>query len=172
MKENLLIIGAGIYGLIAKEIAESMGCFDRIAFVDDGAKVTPNGIPVIGAGADLLALSQDYQAAVVAIGNPSVRLSLLQKIEAETPLRIATLVSPWAYVSPSAQVGKGSIIEPMAVIHAECVIEQGCLISAGAVVNHASRCCEGVHVDCNATVAGNTTVPAKTKVFSATVFKA
>ncbi len=32
---HLLIIGAGQYGMVAKEIAESMGCFDRIDFVDD-----------------------------------------------------------------------------------------------------------------------------------------
>lgn len=43
MNQNLLIIGAGIYGLVAKEIAESMGCFRRIDFVDDGAKKSPDG---------------------------------------------------------------------------------------------------------------------------------
>lgn len=48
MNQNLLIIGAGIYGLVAKEIAESMGCFRQIDFVDDGAKKTPDGTPVIG----------------------------------------------------------------------------------------------------------------------------
>lgn len=46
MNQNLLIIGAGIYGLVAKEIAESMGCFRQIDFVDDGAKKTPDGTPV------------------------------------------------------------------------------------------------------------------------------
>ena len=83
---------------------------------------------------------------------------------------MVTLVSPHAYVSPSAQVMKGSIIEPMAVIHARAVISVGCIISAGAVVNHASMCCDGVHVDCNATVAGMTVVPARTKVKSGEVF--
>lgn len=33
--ENLLILGAGQYGVMAAEIAEAMGVFDRIAFLDD-----------------------------------------------------------------------------------------------------------------------------------------
>ena len=33
--KNLLILGAGQYGVLAKEIAESMGCFATIAFLDD-----------------------------------------------------------------------------------------------------------------------------------------
>ena len=33
--KNLLIIGAGQYGVVAKEIAESMKCFEKIDFVDD-----------------------------------------------------------------------------------------------------------------------------------------
>lgn len=171
MKQNLLIIGAGIYGLVAREIAESMGCFDCIAFVDDGAKETPDGIPVIGTTKDLEVLSGEYKNAVVAIGNPAVRLRLLQKIENETLMRVATLVSPQAYISRTAQIGSGSIVEPMAVIHTGCVIGKGCIISAGAVVNHASLCGDGVHVDCNATVAGNTAVPGGIKVTSGTVYQ-
>ena len=48
MNKNLLILGAGIYGLVAKEIAESMGCFGKIAFVDDNAKTTSKTLfPII-----------------------------------------------------------------------------------------------------------------------------
>ena len=170
MNQNLLIVGAGIYGVVAKEIAESMKCFDKIAFVDDRAKTTPNGIEVIGTTEDIDNLAGEYNNVIVAIGNPEVRLSLIRKLEEETPCRIVSLVSPYAYVSPSAQIMKGSIIEPMAVIHTGSVIAVGCIISAGAVVNHASMCCDGVHVDCNATVAGMTLVPAGTKIKSGEVY--
>lgn len=170
MNRNLLIVGAGIYGVVAKEIAESMKCFDKIDFIDDNAKTTPNGIEVVGTTADIQHLFCKYNNAIVAIGNPEIRLNLIRKLEEETPFRVVTLVSPHAYVSPSAQVMKGSIIEPMAVIHAGSVIAVGCIISAGAVVNHASMCCDGVHVDCNATVAGMTLVPAGTKIKSGEVY--
>lgn len=169
MNRNLLIIGAGIYGLVAKEIAESMGCFEKIAFVDDGVKKTPNGIPVIGTSKDLAFLSGKYSDAVVAIGNPEVRRAMLNRIE-ELRMSVATLVSPRAYISSSAQIGKGCIIEPMAVLHTGCVLGKGCLICAGAVINHASLCGDCVQVDCSATVAGNAVVPGGMKIASGTVY--
>lgn len=171
MNNNLLIVGAGVYGLVAKEIAESMGCFERIAFVDDNAKTTPNGIEVIGTAHDVDKLAVEYSNIIVAIGNPEVRLSLLNRIKEETPYQIVSLVSPKSHVSPSAQIMSGCIIEPMAVVHTGCVIATGCIISAGAVVNHASMCCDGVHVDCNATVEGYSLVPAGTKICSGEVYK-
>lgn len=171
MNRNLLIIGAGIYGLVAKEIAESMGCFDRIAFVDDSAKETPDGTTVVGTTNDLNTLFNEYANAVVAIGNPVVRQALLVRIKEETLLRIVTLVSPKACISSSVQIGEGCIVEPMAVVHTGCVLGKGCLICAGAVVNHASLCGDCVQVDCNATVAGNTVVPSGIKVPSGTVYQ-
>lgn len=171
MNRKLLIIGAGIYGVVAKEIAQSMNCFDCIAFVDDGAKETPDGTPVTGTTKDLARLSNDYAHVVVAIGNPRVRQNLIRMIKEETRLRLVTLISPKAYVSPSAQIGKGCIIEPMAVVHAGCVLAEGCFVCAGAVVNHASVCGDCVQVDCNATVAGYARVYAGTKVPSGTVYE-
>lgn len=171
MNNNLLIVGSGIYGIVAKEIAESMMCFEKIAFADDMAKETPTGIAVMGKVSDIKQLGEQYGYAIVAIGNPDVRLRILKKIEEETECRIVSLISPQAYTSPSAKIDLGCIVEPMAVIHAGCVVEKGCIVSAGSVVNHASHLCEGVHVDCNATVLGGKTVPAGTKIASGTVFE-
>ena len=169
MEQNLLILGAGIYGDLAGEIARSMGVFQRIAFVDDRAAQTANGCPVIGTTEDLPALAGEFTHAVVAIGNPAVREKLLGRIVEETSLELATLISPAAYVSPSARIGAGCVIEPMSVVHTAAVLGKGCLICAGAVVNHAAVCGDFVQVDCNATVAGNISVPAGSKIPSGTV---
>lgn len=170
MNKKLLILGAGTYGVVAKEIALSMNCFDKIEFVDDQAKLAADGSGVVGTSEDIKRLSSAFSHAVVALGNPEIRIKLLQKIENETTMEIATLISPLAYVSSSANIGKGCIIEPMAVIHTGCVIGNGCLISAGAVVNHISTLEDGVHVDCNATVAGYMNVPRATKIACGEVF--
>ena len=171
MSKKLLIVGAGTYAVVAAEIAADMGIFEKIDFIDDGKMQTPNGIPVVGTTQQLNALSCSYDSIVVAIGNPEVRLSLLSRIEAQTSFHIASLISPKAYVAPSAQIEAGCIIEPMAVMHSGCVLARGCIISAGAVINHASKCGEGVHVDCNATVAGYSLVPAGIKIGSGAVYK-
>ena len=107
MNKNLLIIGASTYGVVASEIAADMGCFEKIDFVDDERKTTPNGIDTVGTTRDIDELAIQYSNIIVAIGNTEVRLSLLNRIKEETPYRIVSLVSPKAYVSPSAQIMSG-----------------------------------------------------------------
>lgn len=171
MNKNLLIVGASTYAVVAFEIASDMNCFEKIAFVDDARKTTPNGIEVAGTTRDIERLSAEYNSVVVAIGDPRVRLSILGRIRKEGHCNIVSLVSPRAYVSSSATVSSGCIIEPMAVVHMGCMICEGCIISAGAVINHMAVCAEGVHVDCNATVEGYCRVPAGTKLGCGEVYR-
>lgn len=170
MNGNLLIVGAGSYALVAAEVASDMGCFNKIAFVDDRIKTLQNGACVVGTTQDIDRLAGEYSHIIVGIGNPGVRLSILEQLENKANYQIASLISPRAYVSPVAKVSGGCIIEPMAVVHREVVLEKGCIVSAGAVVNHESACGQGVHIDCNATVAAYARVPAKTKVCSGEVY--
>lgn len=166
MPQSLLIVGAGIYGRLVKEIASDIGCFEKIDFLDDNSKVDD----VVGRTDELEAFVGRYDEIIVAIGNPDIRSDFYEKI-VELPYNIATLISNKAYVSPSAIVGEGCVIEPMAVIHTECEIKKGCFISAGAVVNHAAVCEEFVHIDCNATVEGFATVDKKNKVSAGCLYK-
>ena len=166
----MLIVGAGTYAHLVYEIACETGRFQKICFVDDQKTEAPTGERVVGRIHDLPSLSEIYTDVIVAVGNPDIRLQLLDQIKSIGNLHIETLISPRAYVAPSAVIAEGSIVEPFAVIHTRCVVKRGCLISAGAVVNHESICEEAVHIDCNATVPGYTTVAAKTKVPCGTVY--
>ena len=168
---NLLIVGAGVYGVVAAEIASDMKCFDRIDFIDDFRTTSADGKRVIGNLEKLEELSSSYGKIVVAIGSASKRRENIEKIENNTSLEIVSLISPRAYVSPASKIEKGCIIEPMAVIHTNCVISKGCIVSAGAVINHFSKCLEYVHIDCNATIEGGSVVPSEMKVPSGEVFK-
>ena len=70
--KKLLIIGAGQYDMVAKEIAESMNCFERIGFVDDASDIA------VGKLCDIEKLIREYDSAVVAIGNSELRLNLIK----------------------------------------------------------------------------------------------
>ena len=164
MNKNLLILGFGQYGRLAKEIAEAMGYFEKIDFLDDSSEAAAGKL------SEYERFSELYSYAAVAIGNSELRLKWIQRLE-ETGFRIAILVHPKAYISQSAQVMKGSIVEPSAVVNTGSVIGCGCIISAGAVVNHNAVCADGVHVDCNATVASNTLVPRGMHIQSNSLYK-
>ena len=154
--KNLLIVGAGQYGMVAKEIAESMRCFDRIDFVDD------NSPTAIGKIVDIEKLFPDYDSAVVAIGNSDLRLSLINTLH-EIGYYIPSLIHERAYVSPTAKIGMGSFIEPMAVVHTEVVVETGCIISAGVILNHNSKISKGCHINCGCVVPARAEIEAKTR---------
>ena len=158
MKKNLLILGAGQYGYVVKEVAESMGCFDKIAFLDDNAQ------QAIGKLDEYEKFVTEYPYAFVAIGNADLRLSYLKKLE-ESCFAIPVLVSPQAFVSRSAQLMKGTIVEPMAVINSNSTVAIGVFVCAGAIVNHNAFVGDGCQLDCGSVVGSNVIVTAKTKLY-------
>ncbi len=153
--QNLLILGAGQYGMVAKEIAESMRKYDHIDFLDDNNPIA------VGKLGDFGKLSNDYDSAVVAIGNSDFRLKLIEELR-KVGYNIPCLIHERAYVSPSAQIGMGSFIEPLAVVHTEVTIETGCIISAGVILSHNSTIHKGCHINCGFVVPAIVEIEAKT----------
>ena len=100
---KLLILGAGQYGKVAYEIAEAMGQFEEISFLDDQNPAALDKLDTYAA------FRSEYNSAVVAMGDAALRLELLEKLE-QCGYQIPTLIHPAAYVSPSAIIGKGSFI--------------------------------------------------------------
>ena len=153
--KNLLIIGAGQYGMVAKEIAESMELFGKISFLDD------NNPTAIGKINDIDKFIVEYDSAVVAIGNSQLRLKLLESL-CSLGYDVPCLIHKRAFVAPSAKIGKGSFVEPMAVVHTGVIIENGCIISAGTIVNHNSIIHKGCHLNCGSIVTARTEIKACT----------
>ena len=157
---NLLILGAGQYGQMAAEIAQEMGVFDRIAFLDDAP-----GANVEGPLADLPKFAADYRYGFVAIGNPALRRKLTEQL-LQNNMTPATLVHPTAYVSPSAKLEQGCCIEPNATVQTGATLKTATFIASGAVVRHNATVGEYCHVDCNAVVNSTANVPAGTHILA------
>lgn len=152
MSENLLILGAGQYGMVARELAESMGGFDRIDHLDDRNEIAIDRL------AHYARYVGDYSHAIVAIGNAEVRFSYLQELE-NAGFQIPTLVSPRAYVAPSAKLLKGSIVEPMTVINANAVLSVGVIACAGVTVNHDAEIGDCCLLQCGSIVRSGARMP-------------
>lgn len=162
--KNLLIVGAGQYGCIAKETAEAVGDFDKIDFADNHSSLA------VVRTDEIESRKEEYSMVFVSIGDCQVRLDLIEKLK-RMGYEIITLIHPKAYVSPSAEIGAGCIVEPNATVQANARIEEGCLICAGAVVNHNAVVGKGCQIDCNATVPARSVVEQKTKIECGQVFK-
>ena len=161
---NLLIIGAGQYGAMIKESARALNLYDKIDFLDDNSELA------VGKIKDYREFTDRYQCAIVAIGNPVIRVETTEKLK-EAGYEIVSFISRRAYVSQSAKIAEGCVIEPMSVIGTAVEVGKCTIVSSGAVVNHNSTVGEGCHLDCNSTVCSNTTVPPRTKVDYGVVFR-
>ena len=175
--KDLLILGAGQYGVLAKEIAESMGCFANIAFLDDSLPRAPSCHPregedllnIIGTTRDIATFAKDFHYAFVAIGNSDVRRRLVEQV-LSSGMDLATLVHPTAYISPSAQLQKGVCVEPNATVQTKAVVGLASFIASGAVIRHDAIVGEYCYVDCNAVVETSAQVSVNTKVSCCSVF--
>lgn len=154
---KLRILGAGQYGFVAKEVAEVMGIYSQIDFLDDYSEIAVGKLNDIE--------KTEHAAAFVAIGDPIVREQWIEKIgNIGRGCKLATLIHPKAVVSPSAVIGEGCIIEGGAVISADVKIEKGTIIMANAVVGHngtVGSCCQ---LKYNCTIPENWVVPNYSKV--------
>ncbi len=154
---NLLIIGAGGHGKVVKEVAETLGIYDRIDFVDDNAP------EAIGAISDLPNLRASYEAAFVGIGNNAMRQRILEQLQ-RCGYHIPVLIHPTAYVSPSADIESGTIVEPKAIVNANSIVKEGCIISVGAIVDHDVILEPCVHVNAGAICKAGSKVAANVKL--------
>lgn len=164
-KMNLLILGAGGYGHTVKEIAEKIGIFDQISFLDDNPTVTE----AIDIFENAPRYKNQFPCAYPAIGNCKRRAELIDFLEKES-FQVPRLIHPSVTVSPSSTVESGVIIEANATINAMAQIKKGCIISSNALIDRGAFVSEAVHVDSSATVAKDCFVPPLTKIDSGTVY--
>lgn len=164
---NLLILGAGSQGPVVKEIAEAIGMFDEIAFLDDD---TNNKLAIDTCEHYQRYLSK-YPIAIPSFGDSYLRQKWIDRLE-ESGFVLPRLIDPSARVSTSAVVKEAVVIEAKSIISAGSVVSRGDIVSAGAVLDANSKLEEYVHIGAAATVSKNAVVSAYTRISSGTVVKA
>ena len=156
MKEGLLIVGAGQYAYVVREIAADLG-YDKVAFVDDNSEIA------IGTIDKIEGLFGEYKHGIVAIGNPALRCKFTERLEA-CGYTVPALIHSSAYVSPCARIGAGAIIEPNATVQPNAIVGKGSIVSSGAVVRHNGVVGEYCHCDCGSVVTSNSILDSNTKI--------
>lgn len=131
---NLLILGAGSHGHEIMEIAESLGVFQKISFLDDG--ITGNRI--IGRCHEAVDFLNEYPCAFIAIGDNRIRKKYAEFLW-EKNFILPKIISPEAQISNEAKIGEGCAVLPGAVIEdAEignfCIIDPKVKVKKGEIV--------------------------------------
>lgn len=157
MKENLLVVGCGQYGIFVSEIAKTTNKFKRIDFIDD------NNPLAIGKISEAKSLLNKYSSAIIAIGNPEIRSKLFFEFK-DMGFKLPSIISPQAQVSPSALVSDGCVVEPMACIQSGAKLGFSSFVSSGAIIRHNAELGEFCHADCGSVVMSNSCVGSKNKI--------
>lgn len=139
---GLVIIGAGGFGREVFALVTAVspnghpwvidGFVDDHPFADDTARVHALGSHVLGTVADLAASSEPF-AAVIAVGSPPARASVVQGLS-------------------RSKVSYPSLIHPDAAVGPQVRLAEGVVIAAGARLSTNVTAGRHVHIDQNASV--------------------
>lgn len=141
---KLLIIGAGGHGAVVANVADEMGAYEEIAFLDDGEIQQCLTFSVIGKTQDIRQYVGEYEF-FVAIGNGVTRKRVMESIQASGG-KIATLVHPKAVIAKGVTLGEGTVVMAGAVIEPRAVVGKGCIINTLASLNHDSKMGDYTHI--------------------------
>ena len=157
---NLVILGSGGYGHTVADVAEQLGRYQNIIFLDDATEHPCSEY-----------VNYPEDEIYPAFGNNQARLAWVKRLE-EEGFRVPTLVHPAAYISPKAKLGSGTVILPKAAVNTDVTIEKGCIINLGALIDHGCVIEEGCHICLGAIVKGENRIQSMTKIEAGEVIEA
>lgn len=155
---RIAIYGASGHGKVVAEIAELSGWQEIVFFDQEADKIQKNGVwPVEGNFEELLTHKDDFDAALVAIGNNQIRTDRSELL-INSGIELATLIHPSAIVSRHSTVGKGTVIMANVAVNPFVAIGDHVIVNSGAIVEH--DCCieNGAHICPGVSLAGEVRV--------------
>ena len=145
MTRRLVIVGCGGFGREVFSIVDALGadCFEVEGFADDDpseedrCRVAKLGSEIIGTVDDLVARTTPYSA-VVAIGSPTVRAQIVNRLD-QSPVSYPSLIHPDASVGSLVTVAAGSVVCPGARLSTNITIGSHVHVDQNATIGHDSR---------------------------------
>ncbi|HJV31905.1 MAG TPA: NeuD/PglB/VioB family sugar acetyltransferase [Bacillales bacterium] len=165
--QKLVILGGSGIGMIAASIANDLGHFQLLGFLNDvlpiGTMVGKyNKIPVIGNshGIEKYLSDQDVQFFIAYVGmqNEEEVFNKIQKLNIPS-CRFATLIHPSAIIPKGfCKIGNGVMMSPLTQLSPDTTIEDNCILLPNSFVGHDSTLRRFAHVAANAVIGANVDV--------------
>jgi len=163
MKKLVIFGGSGI-GMIAASVAEDLGYYNVLGFLNDVFEKDAlvgkfKKYPVLGKSEDYCKFINDPDVMffVAYVGMQSEK-STFQKLESLdiSDERWATLIHPTASIPKGmCSIGKGVLFTPQAQLSPDTTIGDNCILLGGSFVGHDSILDRFAHVATNAVVGAN-----------------
>jgi sugar O-acyltransferase (sialic acid O-acetyltransferase NeuD family) len=175
MMEKVILIGGGGHAKACVDVIEQDGSFE-IAGILDEKKYIGNAVlkyKVIGTDDDIAdCVAKDYWF-VIAVGqikSAVPRQNIYNKL-ISFGAKIATIISPLAYISPYAKIGIGAFVMHGAKVNAAAVIGNNSILNTNANIEHDVIVGDHCHVSTGAIINGGCIIGNRVFIGSGSIIK-
>lgn len=160
-EKKLLILGAGGFGQTIAEVAELLGNWKSISFVDDRwpEQQWAGCYPIVSNIQNLSLIKQQDFEAIIAVGNNQIRQKW-QQLLLDLSIPLTTIIHPQTVIAPSAKIGQGVSIMAGCVIGTNTIIQDGAILNMGTLLDHDVIIEAFSHLSVGVKVAGGKTITA------------
>ncbi len=163
MKKLIILGGRGI-GMIAASVANDLGDYEVLGFLNDfvpiGDKIGKfKGYNVIGHSSDVTKYLEDENVCffIGYVGIKSEKEVFEKILNLGIPSnRFATLIHPTAIIPKGfCQIGNGVLMAPLSQLSPDTTIEDNCILLPNSFLGHDSTMKRFSHITSNSVVGGN-----------------
>lgn len=165
--KNLIILGGSGIGMIAASIANELGYYNVLGFLNDVEPIGTmigkyNKIPIIGNTNDLNKFLEDnnnvFFIAYVGLQNEESVFNRIVSLKIPSN-RFATLIHPSAIIPKGfCKIGNGVLMSALSQLSPDTTIEDNCILLPNSFVGHDSTLRRFAHIASNAVVGANVDV--------------
>jgi sugar O-acyltransferase (sialic acid O-acetyltransferase NeuD family) len=173
MFKKIVLIGGGGHCISAIDVIERQNEFKILGVLDNvkskGEKVL--GYEILGSDNEYKNFIDDNTYFLITIGQiktSEIRYKIARNF---CDLKMATIISPLAYVSKHAKIAEGSIIMHHVCINAGVTIGKHCIINTKANIEHGVFVGDFCHISTAAVVNGDCTINSGTFIGSNATIK-
>ncbi|MUP46857.1 acetyltransferase [Gramella sp. BOM4] len=159
VKPEIVLIGGGGHCHSVLDVIELEDKYNIKGIIDNNLPLNHNVLDykVIGKDIDIPELAKDHVYFLITVGqikSYSIRLKLAEFLKTHE-CKLASVVSPRAYISKYAKIGVGTVVLHNAFVNANVKIGDHCIINTGADIEHDSIIGDFCHISTGAIVNGD-----------------
>lgn len=160
--KKLILVGAGGHCNSCIDVIELDGQFEIIGLVDTKENIGKScrGYEITYTDDDIEELAKSDCYFFISLGqikSAELRKKLTEKI-LKSGGKLATIISPLAYVSKTAEVGEGTIIMHHAILNSDVRVGKNSIINTKSLLEHGVKVGDFCHISTGAIVNGDTHV--------------
>lgn len=164
---KLIILGGRGIGMIAASVANDLGTYEVLGFLNDivpiGTKVGKyNGYDILGVSSDVKKYLEDedifFFIGYVGMKNEKEVFEKITTLDIPRH-RFATLIHPTAIVPHGfCSIGNGVLMAPLSQLSPDTTLEDNCILLANSFLGHDSTMKRFSHITANSVIGGNVTL--------------